>query len=404
MINETAVQTFLNNHNYDIRKTHNGRWIDQKCTPDVVNFVADSTLQFSLDSNTSKSFTKNDIWRYKYSEEYIPAIFNKPVTSENQVENEYDKFFAQPLELFASARILNKSKRGRENIYTVANQDVLEYISINERNTINFLYMYFEKAINDSDIANLFEQFFRIQNQDSYLYLKDNFENFIRASTPINGVDEPRRIFTKVINILAFKKHKCGTKRGRISKSIITYPELMYNQENFRDLYADKPKGISRVDWERNHPRDTNPNWFKYESMRAKKAVRRYNLTFNTGLSEVHTENESAPATQIHHIFPEHAYHEIAMYHENLIAITPNQHMTKAHPNNDTRRIDFSYQRTLLLSKVHTIKKYVDTTVDGEFYSFDRFVEVLNIGLNVDYPISGNNYNTTIAIINESYR
>lgn len=31
-----TIQKFLNNHDYDIRKTHNGRWIDQKCTMDVV--------------------------------------------------------------------------------------------------------------------------------------------------------------------------------------------------------------------------------------------------------------------------------------------------------------------------------------------------------------------------------
>ena len=26
------IQGFLDDHDYDIRKTHNGRWIDQKCT------------------------------------------------------------------------------------------------------------------------------------------------------------------------------------------------------------------------------------------------------------------------------------------------------------------------------------------------------------------------------------
>ena len=35
-----TIQNFLDAHDYDIRKTHNGRWIDQKCTMDVVCLVA----------------------------------------------------------------------------------------------------------------------------------------------------------------------------------------------------------------------------------------------------------------------------------------------------------------------------------------------------------------------------
>ena len=36
-----TIQNFLDKHDYDIRKTHNGRWIDQKCTMDVVCLVSD---------------------------------------------------------------------------------------------------------------------------------------------------------------------------------------------------------------------------------------------------------------------------------------------------------------------------------------------------------------------------
>lgn len=34
-----TIQRFLDEHDYDIRKTHNGRWIDQKCTMDVLCVV-----------------------------------------------------------------------------------------------------------------------------------------------------------------------------------------------------------------------------------------------------------------------------------------------------------------------------------------------------------------------------
>lgn len=40
-MDNTTIQKFLDEHDYDIRKTHNGRWIDQKCTMDVVCLVSD---------------------------------------------------------------------------------------------------------------------------------------------------------------------------------------------------------------------------------------------------------------------------------------------------------------------------------------------------------------------------
>ena len=39
-MDNATIQEFLDEHDYDIRKTHNGRWIDQKCTMDVVCLVS----------------------------------------------------------------------------------------------------------------------------------------------------------------------------------------------------------------------------------------------------------------------------------------------------------------------------------------------------------------------------
>lgn len=402
MLTEQQLKDFINEHNYDLRTSGNGRWIDQKCTPDVISFIADCILQYNDDENTVKPFTKNDIWHYQYAEEYVTAVFSKPSTNSDSLENEYDKFFAQPLKMFAYAGILVESKKGNSNVYTIKNIDVLNYISINERNAINFIYYYCSKVLDDSGLKHYFDDFFSTQNRDYFLNVKEAYIKFIQKNTEIKKDFEPKRIFTKVINPLAFKNKKLGTKRGNLSQQIITYAELMYNQENFRDLYANKPKGISRTEWEVNNPRDTNPNWFKYESARAKRAVREYNQAFNNGLSEMYLESDNAPATQIHHIFPEHAYHEIAMYHENLIALTPNQHMTKAHPKNDTRRIDASYQKQLLLSKINTIALYEKETPDGPFYSFDRLVEVLNIALGKDFPNENNTLESVTKIIEDN--
>ena len=57
-MDNATIQEFLDEHDYDIRKTHNGRWIDQKCTMDVVyddehKGELITTLQMYLRNNQS---------------------------------------------------------------------------------------------------------------------------------------------------------------------------------------------------------------------------------------------------------------------------------------------------------------------------------------------------------------
>lgn len=40
------IEEFLNQSDYDIRKSKNGRWIDQKCAFDTVCFVADCVVDY----------------------------------------------------------------------------------------------------------------------------------------------------------------------------------------------------------------------------------------------------------------------------------------------------------------------------------------------------------------------
>ena len=55
-MDNATIQEFLDEHDYDIRKTHNGRWIDQKCTMDVVCLVSDCIVEYTSGRNR-KSFT-----------------------------------------------------------------------------------------------------------------------------------------------------------------------------------------------------------------------------------------------------------------------------------------------------------------------------------------------------------
>ena len=59
-MDNTTIQKFLDEHDYDIRKTHNGRWIDQKCTMDVVCLVSDCIVEYG--SNWQLFQLLQDLW------------------------------------------------------------------------------------------------------------------------------------------------------------------------------------------------------------------------------------------------------------------------------------------------------------------------------------------------------
>ena len=61
---------FLNKFDYDIRKTGDARWIDQKCTYDVVSIVADCILEY-IGNNYNSEFTVSDIWHSDYARENV---------------------------------------------------------------------------------------------------------------------------------------------------------------------------------------------------------------------------------------------------------------------------------------------------------------------------------------------
>ena len=61
-IDQNEVKNFIMSHNYDIRLSGNARWIDQKCTPDVLTIIADCVLEYVYDKENDVEFTSRDIW------------------------------------------------------------------------------------------------------------------------------------------------------------------------------------------------------------------------------------------------------------------------------------------------------------------------------------------------------
>lgn len=377
----TIYQEFLKNYDYDIRKIGDARWIDQKCTYDVLSIIADCILEY-VDNNLDLEFTVSDIWHSNYARENVIDIFSKP-DPELKAKNEYDKYFGQPIKLLSYSRILKARKVKNKYFYSINNRIILEKIALRPLNALNFLHEYIIKVLSDSGLKSIFDNFFEIQTKEAYKKVRDEFINFTIENTKINGKVECGRIFAKVLNPLAFKLKKFGTERGQISKKIITLDGLQYNRLNWRDELSGKDKTVTRSEFEPVEQLQAHA-LASYTINKAKKAVRKFNDLYYSGKSEVKQEHEKVNATQAHHIFPQSDYPMIADYVENLIMLTPNQHFSMAHPENKTQYIDEDFQYICLVAKHSKIYENLISESEEKFYNFEDYKYVLNIGLETD--------------------
>jgi len=101
------INTFLAQFDFDVRKSRDTRFVDQKCTPDIVCFMADCVLNMIA---TKPTFLVNDIWETQYFIQNCRVVFNKPWANDKKAYNEYNKVLSQPLKLLAYSRILNVEK------------------------------------------------------------------------------------------------------------------------------------------------------------------------------------------------------------------------------------------------------------------------------------------------------
>ena len=86
------IKAFMADKTYDIRISKNGRWIDQKCTYDVVNFVADC-IEYYLDNGGTEPFESPAIWRSDYAVQFVQDAFGKPYPLDEEPHDEFNKFF-----------------------------------------------------------------------------------------------------------------------------------------------------------------------------------------------------------------------------------------------------------------------------------------------------------------------
>lgn len=375
MLQEIII--YLNQFDLDIRKLGNARFMDQKCTPDVVCFIADCLINL----NPQDEFTVQDIWNMQYFIKSASAIFGKPSPKNASARHEYDKFIQQPLKMLAYAHVLEVEKRGASNYYRIVNYSILDYIATKERNAYNFLYIYITKVLGDSNLLKIFECFKEVclsgkVTQKDYRELKEKYARFVIGNTPINQVTEVYRIFTKIINVYAAENDIRGTISGRLSKDIISFSDLMYNRKNWRDL--NKAKAQTRKEAVTAEEAKRQEVYDSYQVTKAMNLLRKIQVE-----SEVKDQYANGDATQVHHIFPKSEFPEIAHYLENLIKLTATQHYTMAHPSNRTQVVNRDYQLVCLLAKSQTIENSLKK-VGEKYYRKESFIYVVNVGLDVE--------------------
>lgn len=368
-MNLENIQEFLQNQVLDIRVTKNARFMDQKCTPDVISTIAECIQNYS-----NESFCVRDIWESEFASNTVTRFFQKPNTLNITTSNEYDKFFGQPIKLLEYAGIikLDLTRKGRSNYYKIVNKVILDRIAVSDKKSFDFLVVYLNEVLYQSGIISWFDRFFSKQSQIEFSQLKIKFENYIIKYTAINQKVEVRRIFTKILNPLAVEKQKAGTRLGRYSKSNILYDELLYNRLNFRDL--NKPKDMPRAVFiEQN---SLNNEKIIYNIEKAKRQVKQY----QGEVSEIHP-NIMANANHAHHIFPQSTYLELSDTLENLIVLTAEEHFDFAHKKSSTSTISLGYQMVCLLCKISNISHSINIKND-DFYSLDSYINILEVGLN----------------------
>jgi hypothetical protein len=374
------INKYLVQFDLDLRKSNNGRFIDQKVTPDVLSFIADCIINYTSES-TEKEFCVKDIWHDEYFNKNVEMMFGKPSPKNKTATHEYDKFIAQPIKTLEYANVLETIKKGRTNYFKIKNLEILEYISMKDKNAYLFLEVYLKKVLTDSGFIKYIDDFIqkaiakKITKED-FSFLKEKYENFIIGNTKINGKTEVRRIFTKVLNIFSVENSTVGTIKGNLSNRDIYYQDLMYNRTNFRDL--EKEKRISRT--EAKVSTENQKSYEEYNEYLVRKAMNFIKKKYKE--SELRDSFGSGPAVYVHHIFPKNEFPEIAHYLENLIKLTSEQHYSYAHPKGNTHIINKDYQLICLLAKSNSIEK---SLINGEFYySKIGFIFVVNTGLRLE--------------------
>lgn len=399
------LRTTWDNTVLDIRTTGNGRWYDQKVTPDILAVICDVIVSYCNDSGQN-SFTKKDLWNSDAFNKIMRHDFGKPSPKNPGSSKEYDKVVGQPVNVLFAAKILSSSSQSsRPQTFKVVPEfcAALNKLAGNEKEAVEFLAAYIKEVIRQSDLHKLFDDFFQRQDSNSFATLKNGFLEFTIEHTGINKRLECNRIFSKVLNIQAYAYHKKGTKRGRLSQEIISLNEIRYNQLNFLDIANRKPKHVPRTQQTHNtviciESDGATQSRFVTNTIRAVK-------NHHGHAPEILDQYASTPsgnnAVQGHHIFFRSVYPELSSFRENIIVLSATQHAGHAHAGSHS--VSERYQMLCLLKKLDAVVKS-ENDPNCNFYSFITFKKMLAIVGIIDDKNDVGNEQKMISLLPDDVR
>jgi hypothetical protein len=295
---------------------------------------------------------------------------------QENAENEYNKVSSYQLGLLSFAGIL-KIVDERPKKYQIENFEAIDFLSINDLNASKFLSEYTEKFLVDNGLISYFEQYKNTPNQDNHLRAKEAYWEWAKVNTGVRGDDRKHtyRVFNKIFNVYCNKHRIPGEDASNITSGPCPYSFLIYNRENFRD--QDMPSGMTRQQYKEEVLSEIDSDGVVATLLKKAKDAVRARHGNDSEIKDANLGYEPNSGVHVHHILPQHSYSQFSLSRENLIALTPGQHFSRAHVEANTKTINSDFQKICLKQKFVAISESVKN--DDGFYNLSEFIKILNI-------------------------
>jgi hypothetical protein len=354
-----------------------GLHYEQKTTPDLLWCVSLVVLDITK-SDRNLIFSDNEIRLSPLFDSLMQDYFSKP--SQALALGEYNKVSSYQLGLLSYAGIIEQISN-RPKKYQIRNLSALEYMSVNDLNASKFLTEYTEKFLLDNGLISVFENYKNDPTQANHLIAKDKYWEWAKINTAIKGTDRKHtyRVFNKMFNVYCYKHRIPGEDGSNVTDGPCPYSFLIYNRKNFRD--ENKPAGMTRKDYTEKVLLEIDTSGV-VGTVLLQKVKAEIKKKYN-GISEIQDQEFGfipESGVHIHHILPQSSHPQFALDRENLIALTPGQHLSLAHIQGNTQRINSDFQKVCFKRKFQHIKESLESGED--FYQLGKFAQVLNSAFN----------------------
>lgn len=367
----------------DLTKTPEklGVHFEQKITPDLLWCVA-ATIIGLTGRNINFEFGDKEIRTSPYFISLMRDYFTKPTQNSN-TENEYNKVSKYQCGLLEYVGVLRRTAN-RPRKLKIKNLQALEFISNHDRSALEFLKYYVEKLLIDNGLMAIFKKYKKDPSQQNYESVKDKYWQWAKEHTGVrtNNPQHSYRVVNKIFNLYAYSHRIPGESSARVTSGICPYTNLVYNRVNFRDV--NMPTGISRREFTESIELDeSDPNIFRSLVMRSKQDVRQRHRKSEIAVKEYNYHDDEG--IHAHRVLPESQYNQFAFFKENIICLTPGQHLSLAHVRGNTHRVDSGFQKICLKYKLKSIEDSM--LLEDNFYNLENFITLINIFPSINLPL-----------------